>query len=223
MSDFTILMDNSKYLVITKNMNLFQGDNYVDNFSILVPVVFNDISLLPFTATLQYVDADNNVYADILEPEEDIYKENYIRYRLPVTTKLTRRAGEIKATLSLNWVDQDKLIQYSLHTSEVKIYIHASSDYYKFNDSSLKVIDQKIGELASKADYLAKVSEEIMKSSAIDDLGFDEDGILHLTSKGEYVGNGVDGVATVGTKDNQDEIWGDGIIDADEIYKEVTL
>lgn len=220
MSDFTILMDSSKFLTVTsKNVNLFQGDNYIDSFSVLIPATFGDIDLTPFTATLQYVDENQNAYVDILEPETELYKENYIRYRLPITTQITRSAGHIKMQLSLNYVDKEKLIQYSLHSSEITIYIHPVSDYYRFSDDSLSKIDKRIGELAEKADYLAEMAE-ITVNKVPDDLGFDEDGTLHISARNVLLGQGVN-VAVPGTEDTDPNP--DGVLDADEIYSSVEL
>lgn len=217
MSSFTLLMDNNKFLrITTPNVNLFQGDNYVDSFQVLVPILYGDIDLRNFTTTLEYVDSFQNAYVDILVADEDIYKENYIRYTLPITTTITKCAGIVKAKLSMNYVDKEALIQYSLHTSEIEFMIHPQSDYYKFSDESLNKIDKLIGELETKIDY---ISETVANTP--NDLGFDEEGTLHLTVSTVPIGNGVD-VAVPGTEDDQDSSH-DGIINADEIYETITL
>lgn len=217
---FTILMDQSKFIrITTPNINLFQFENYIDSFQILVPQFYGDIDLRPFAATLQYVDENGNAFLDILEPDEELYKENYIRYTLPITTQITKSAGEIKLQMSFEYVDKEKLIQYSLHTSELTITIHQVKDYYRFSDSSLAKISKLIGELAEKADYIADATESVAKNTP-DDLGIDEEGTLKLSVKGELIGKGVD-VATVEKPDDDDII--DGIIDISGKYTNVTL
>ena len=86
--NFTILMDNNKFLQITSRATLYQGENYVDTFQIIVPKTYNDIDLRPFTVCLEYVDEYQNAYLDILVPDEEIYKENLIRSTLPITLKM---------------------------------------------------------------------------------------------------------------------------------------
>ena len=66
--NFTILMDNNKFLQITSRATLYQGENYVDTFQIIVPKTYNDIDLRPFTVCLEYVDEYQNAYLDILVP-----------------------------------------------------------------------------------------------------------------------------------------------------------
>ena len=73
---FTILMDNNKFLQITSRATLYQGENYVDTFQIIVPKTYNDIDLRPFTVCLEYVDEYQNAYLDILVPDNEDYKEN---------------------------------------------------------------------------------------------------------------------------------------------------
>lgn len=213
---YTILMNDNKFLQITSRSTLFQGENYVDTFQIIIPKIYNGIELRPFTVCLEYIDEYQNAYLDILVPDEEDYKENYIRYTLPITTSLTKRAGNITAKLSMNHVDKEKLIQYTLHTSEVTIPIHPQSDYYKFSDESLNKVDKLIGQLDAKLDHI-----DSLVVNTPDDLGFDENGTLHVTVGGKTLGNGVD-VAVPGTEDDSD-MSHDGIINADEIYDAVTL
>ena len=214
--NFTILMDNNKFLQITSKATLYQGENYVDTFQIIVPKTYNDIDLRPFTVCFEYVDAYQNAYLDILVPDNEDYKENYIRYTLPITTTLTKNAGNIKAKLSMNYVDKNNLIQYTLHTSEVTFTIHPQSDYYKFSDDSLNKVDKLIGQLDAKLNHI-----DSLVVNTPDDLNFDNDGTLHLSVGSRIIGNGVD-VAVPGTDDTYDDDK-NGIIDADQIYDTVTL
>lgn len=214
--NFTILMDDNKFLQITSRATLYQGENYVDTFQIIVPKIYNNIELRPFTVCLEYIDEHQNAYLDILVPDDEDYKENYIRYTLPVTSTLTKNAGNITAKLSMNHVDKENLIQYTLHTSEVTIPIHPQSDYYKFSDESLNKVDKLIGQLDAKLDHI-----DSLVVNTPDDLNFDNDGTLHLSVGSKIIGNGVD-VAVPGTDDTYDDDK-NGIIDADQIYDTVTL
>lgn len=221
MSMFTIYMDETKYLRSTsKDVNLFQGDNAVDNFQVIIPLYYGNLEMYPFTVCLEYVDENMNAYIDILVPDEDIYKEDFIRYTLPITTKITKSAGTITMKLSMNYVDKEKLIQYSLHSSETQVYIHPVSDYYMFSDDSLNKIDKLIGELGEKAKYVEEASLALL-TKVPDDLGFDDEGTLHVTVKGEIVGHGVDVV----TPTVEDDFDGDvsGVINLDNVYSSVEL
>lgn len=217
MNNFTILMDLTKYLKITTpNVYLYQGENCVDRFQILIPVMYGDVDLSKFTAAMEYIDEDKNAYLEILSKDEEIYKDKYVKFTLPINTQITKRAGDITAQLSLNYVDPETQTQYVLHTSEVIITIHPVSDYYKFSDDSLNKIDNLVGRLAEKIDYLT----ELEAKSIVNDLGFDSEGVLHVAASGKLIGNGVN-VAVPGEIDNDGNE--DGILDLDKIYNKVTL
>lgn len=212
---YSILMDNTKYLKATTVSTLYQGENYCDSFHFIVPLEYNGHNLMDFIATLQYINAENQAFIEILEPDEEIYKEKYIRYSLPITTKLTRSVGDIKMSLKMNHVDKDKKVQYTLHSSEITVTISPTSDYYMFTDETLAPIDKLIGQLDAKLNYL---SEQTLKIP--EDLGLDDEGTLKLQVGADLVGNGVD-VALPSTPDVDGTP--DGILDLEEIYKEVMI
>ncbi len=217
---FTILMDDSKYLKITSNAVLYQGENYCDNIQFVIPAIYNDNDLTDYTIAMEYVDSNNNSYLDILEQDEELYKEKYIRCTLPITTKLSKTAGQVKIQLTMNKVDKEKYVQYTLHTSEITLEIHPVSDYYKFADESLMKIDALIGKLDAKIGYLAD-NAAILSTKVPDDLGIDTDGTLKLSIKEELIGNGVN-VGVVEVPDNNDNV-DDGIIDITGLYSQVEL
>lgn len=217
---YTILMDNSKYLTATTTTMLYQGENYCDTFQFLIPVEYDGHDLQQFIVAMQYTNAEGQCFMDILEPDEELYKEKYIRFPLPITTKLTKIPGEVKITLSLNHFDKLEGVQYTLHTSEISVQVNPIADYYTFSDDSLNKIDKLIGSLDAKIEYLADQAI-ILKTGVPTDLGVDENGTLKQSIKGELVGEGVD-VLLPANPDINDGV-ADGIQDLDEIYKIVQI
>lgn len=187
---YTILMNSDKSLVCTSRTTLYQRDKLVDKLQILIPQTYEDINLSDFTAVLKYVDQGNEVHSEILIQDEELYKESYLRYTLPIDTNLTRFAGDIKICLTFNKVDMEEMKEYSLNTGETTITIASLSDYYSFiSDKSLSVIDQKVNELNVKLEAIDKMATTYDETKA-DNIKLDKDtSEIYLTAHDKQVGD----------------------------------
>lgn len=187
---YTILMNSDKSLVCTTRTTLYQRDKLVDKLQILIPKTYEDINLSDFTAVLKYVDQGNEVHSEILIQDEELYKDSYLRYTLPIDTNLTRFAGNIKICLTLNKVDMEEMKEYSLNTGETTITITPLSDYYKFvSDESLSIIDQKVNELNVKLEAVDKMSTAYDETKA-DNIKLDkETSEIYLTAHNKQIGD----------------------------------
>jgi hypothetical protein len=187
---YTILMNSDKSLVCTTKTTLYQRDKLVDKLQILIPQTYEDINLSDFTAVLKYVDQGNEAHSEILIQDEELYKDSYLRYTLPIDTNLTRFAGNIKICLTLNKVDMEEMKEYSLNTGETTITITPLSDYYKFvSDESLSIIDQKVNELNVKLEAVDKMSTAYDETKA-DNIKLDkETSEIYLTAHNKQIGD----------------------------------
>lgn len=187
---YTILMNFDKSLVCTIKTTLYQRDKLVDKLQILIPQTYEDINLSDFTAVLKYVDQGNEVHSEILIQDEELYKESYLRYTLPIDTNLTRFAGDIKLCLTLNKVDMEEMKEYSLNTGETTITIASLSDYYSFiSDKSLSVIDQKVNELNVKLEAIDKMATTYDETKA-DNIKLDKGtSEIYLTAHDKQIGD----------------------------------
>lgn len=187
---YTILMNSDKSLVCTTKTTLYQRDKLVDKLQILIPQTYEDINLSDFTAVLKYVVQGNEVHSEILIQDEELYKDSYLRYILPIDTNLTRFAGNIKICLTLNKVDMEEMKEYSLNTGETTITITPLSDYYKFvSDESLSIIDQKVNELNVKLEAVDKMSTAYVETKA-DNIKLDkETSEIYLTAHNKQIGD----------------------------------
>lgn len=217
----TILMDDSKFLKISTNAVLYEGENKIDMIQFLIPFEYDGTDLTDFTIALEYTTPDRSSYVDILEKDEDLYKEKYIRCTLPVTTRLTKLAGDVQLQLTMNKVDSEQLVQYTLHTSKIYVTVHSYEDFYKFSDESLKEMDKIIGKLDAKIGFLNEQTS-ILTTKVPNDLGIDSDGTLKLSiNNKELIGTGVN-VGVVEVPDDNDDT-DDGIIDITGLYSQVEL
>lgn len=223
MGQYVIKMNNStKQLICTNKINLRQYESLVDKLSFLVEYQYTeDIDLRDFSVQLRWIDPSNVAHVDLLEKEEDIYKENFQRYFLPVESPLSRYAGEIKMYLVFTYADEETKKRYKLESEEIYIEISNVKDYYAvMPNESFDYIDQKVDELKAMVEQL-NASVEIFEKTKADNIAINEDGDLQLQANSEFIGNAV-AVVTPGTIDDVDSIH-DGVINLDEVYEEVSL
>jgi len=205
-----ILMKPNKVLVLSKPSKLFQKENAVDDIVIYVPEKYNDYELKDFVATLYYTNPANEACSDALIAAEESDKEGFIKYSLPVTTKITTVPGVISLYLSLVHTDMEAGIKYVLKTSNLDITVETWDDYFKYiSDDSLSAIDDKIAQLDSK---IAEI-KAIAQTQIPDDLNLTEQGHLNLSVDGASIGSGVNIVITSEDPDGTD----DGVIDLDVV------
>ena len=217
----TVLMQSDKTLVISEPGKIYQREKLIDKIRFLVPAVYDvngvGMDLTQFTTTLEYVDQANVVQTEALTASEDLYKEKFIEYTLPVDTNITRYVGDIELRLSLVHFDADTGYNYVLHTGHTKITVSPLSDWYKFvSDESLDAIDQKMSELDSKLTALDEMAGTYA-ANQVDDLKL-TNSLLQVSSKGTPLGNGVT-IITSGNTDDTDSNPTDGELNVNNIIE----
>lgn len=207
-----IRMNNFKQLLITSDSKLYQRENIIDKFLILLPLTYDDLDLSKFTVTWEYVDPTKTARSEQLELGEDLYKDKYLQYTLPIDSKMTYYQGNITAKISAVWVDPDNPDKrYVLHTGEIIIPISPLSDYYALVDSdTLNAIDQRMLNLNAQIGALDMLTQELAENQ-VDDLNLDDDNLLRVSANGVPKGNGVEIMVNPIDLDGQS----DGILDLD--------
>lgn len=204
-----ILMKSNKLLVITEHTKIWQKESAVDTLLFFMPTQYQDIDLSRFTFTLTYLDPQGGRHTEMLTADTELYKENYLVFRVPVDSEITNYHGTITLSLSGVWVDSETMKQYSIKTSSLQIEISPLSTLYEFiPDESLDTISQKMMELNAKIQAVEKI-EDMLDKEIPDDLVLDTDNKVHLSIDGDAIG---DGVAVVSAAEDTDEN-NDGMID----------
>lgn len=90
-----IKLDEDMNLVITKNEPIYRGDHLNQKITYLIPLTVGDIDMLRATVYLSYIRADGTADIALLVREEEKYNERYYKYHLPITSDMSRYAGEI--------------------------------------------------------------------------------------------------------------------------------
>lgn len=223
MGQYTILMNHpTKQLIATHKISLRQHENLVDKLVFIVPFQYNDeIDLREFNCVIEWLDPTNVAHVDLLVKDEEVYKENYQRYFLDVTSPLNRYAGDIEVKLVFTWQDDETKKRYKLESDTTIIPIETVKDYYAvMPDESFDAINDKIDELRSLAEQM-NASAELYEKTKADNLTLDQTtNELQLTSMGEKIGSPVilDLIDEADKAlDELDKNPNDGVIDLDDI------
>lgn len=207
---YTIIMDKYKNLITTVRTTLFQQESLVDKIQFLIPPVYNGNDLSEYIATLKYVDPNGNFHSESLTLDAELYKD-YLRYELPVTTKLTQVAGNVALRLTLVKFSGDATETEidKLETNSTTLIIQRPdgfADYVNFEDIE-----------AYKA-QIAQLNREMEKMP--NDLEIGEGENLHLVHDGEKIGKGVE-ILMPAQFDELDD-FNDGIVDVDNLKPDPT-
>lgn len=221
---YTILLNNDNTFTVSHRERIMQRSKLVDKFHILVEPLYNEFDMKDFTVVIKYLLPISKKYkSEVLELSTDLYKDRY-EYVLPFDTELTTENGDIEFTVTFTKLDMDSEgngVQYVRTTDNCTLSILPISKWDDIvPDEALNAVEQKIIELSAQTQKLADMAETYDKTKA-DNIGINEDGSVQLKSHDEWIGNAID-VAIPGTEDTNDDSH-DGIIDADEIYKEVQI
>lgn len=90
-----IKLDDGMNLVITQNEPIYRGDRLNQKIIYLLPLTVGDIDVQSATVYLSYIRADGTADIALLNRLDELYNESYCQFTLPVTSTLTRYAGEI--------------------------------------------------------------------------------------------------------------------------------
>lgn len=98
---YCIKLDSEMNLVTTAKEPIYRGDNMARKILYLIPTTVGDIDMREATVYLSYIRADGTADIVLLERMEEKYNESYYQYTLPVTSTLTRYAGEVCTFLQI--------------------------------------------------------------------------------------------------------------------------
>ncbi len=90
----SIKLDTNMNLSITSNEPIYRGDHLNQKITYFIPTKIGDIDIATATVYLSYIRADGTADIALLVRDEIPYK-TYYQYHLPITSTLSRYAGEI--------------------------------------------------------------------------------------------------------------------------------
>lgn len=232
---YTIVMDKYKNLNTTVRTTIYQQESMVDKIQFLIPPVYNGNELKDYIVTLKYVDPNGNFHGEPLTLDAEMYKD-YLRYELPVTTKLTQVAGNI--TLRLTLIKFEPGYEPTPIASEhtvggTTMYITEDSPSpTPIVDPTIAVIDKletnsttltvnrpdgfndyvNFEDIEAFKAQIAQINRDLTKVP--DDLEIGDNENLHLVREGEQIGEGVE--ILLPTQFDELDKNKDGVLDIDE-------
>lgn len=155
----TYLMTREKALLRTTNSRIYQNENCVDEIQFFFPKEYEGQALKDFKFTLSWVDPNAIAHADVLVLKDDDYKGAYLKFAVPVTTKLTKIAGFVSFKINVVKINADYSEEQILKTGSNSLKILSNNDFETTKDemlSAIKSIQQAVAVLevenAIKAD-----------------------------------------------------------------------
>ena len=233
---YTIVMDKYKNLNTTVRTTLFQQESMVDKLQFLIPPTYNGTDLSDFIVTLKYVDPNGNFHSEVLTLDAEMYKD-YLRYELPITTKLTQVVGTVTIRLTLIKFEggvEPSVTSEHIVEGETMVVRETAPAPAPIEDPTVAVVDKletnsttlMINRPVGFSDYvnfedleaykaqLAQINRELQKVP--NDLEIGEKENLHLVRDGEQIGKGVE-ILMPTQFDELDNDPNDGIVDVDNL------
>ena len=194
---YTILLDSSNELKTTVADKIIRGSKNVDSLHFLVYPIYKEIDMSDFTVTMEYISPVSKEYhTESLVLSEELYKD-YLEYKLPFDTDLTKEAGNINVQLLFTKVekvvedDGEKIRQYSRHTLPTTIKILPSASWSDMiPDPALASLDQRLLKTDAMINDLKEIAE-VYDNTKADDMIL-EDHILTLLAKKKKIGTSID-------------------------------
>lgn len=191
---YTIIVNNDNVLDKTNVERVMCKSKLVNNMHFLVPLMYDQISMDGFTAVLEYrLPVSKAYHTEILVVQPEIYKEDYLEYRLPFDTNLTVEAGEIEIQLTFTKAeinDDGTTTQYVRKTLPTQITITPIASWADMiPDAALTALDQRIIALDLAQEQLAQLAQ-LLNTDKADNVVIEGDQ-LQLTSNGVKIGDAV--------------------------------
>ena len=193
---YTFLIGKDNYITTTKSERIIQRSKLANTICIRVANDYNGISMKNCQAVMYYhlPISDKWGYENLVASEE-LYKEDYVEYLIPVDTWLTSEPGDIEFEVrfyNVSMGGESDISQYVRKATHGKIHISCSKDWESgISDPLLGAIDDRIIELI----MLQKKQEEMINEAQImvngkaDSIAKDDTtNEIYLTSNGVEIG-----------------------------------
>lgn len=185
-----IKLDENRDLVITVNEPIYLGDNLNQKIVYLIPLQVGEIDMKAAIPYLSYIRMDG--VADIvrLDKKEEVYKDAYYQYELPVSCKLSECPGDICTWMQIfagtpsnpTIAKSGECVLHVNNSKNMDDYIcdhHLSAMY-----AMQKQIDAAENNMASMRETMATKGDNLVYDSGRQE--------LQLSSEGTLVGDAVD-------------------------------
>ena len=192
---YVILVNEDNTLTASKKERIMQRSKLFNNLWFLAEPTYNGYDMSTCTVVMEYIlPISKKYHSDILELSEDGYQE-YLKYVVPIDSKLTAEAGEVDLQLTFIYSDLDEngeSIQRVRKTSAAKINIVPISAWSDIiPDAALGALDQRIIKMDAQIKELLNIGDAYDAAKA-DNITYDSDKqTLQLLSGENKIGDEV--------------------------------
>ena len=221
---YTLFIGKDNYIVTISPERIIQRSKLVNTVCIRVANDYNGLKMQDFQAIMYYrLPVSKEWKPKELFASEELYKDEFVEYLIPVDTWLTAEAGDVEFEIKFYNVSMGgdiNISQYVRKATNGKIHISHSKDWADgIADSLLDTIDQRIIQLMMVQNRQEEMIEETQSSCASSLLV--EDSKLYLVdATGNKKGEPAD-IVVPRVSDDQDGS-NDNLIDLDNKAEETT-
>lgn len=192
---YVILVNEDNTLTASKKERIMQRSKLFNNLWFLAEPTYNGYDMSACTVVMEYIlPISKKYHSDILELSEEGYQE-YLKYVVPIDSKLTAETGEVELQLTFIYSDLDEngeSVQRVRKTSTAKLNIVPISAWSDIiPDSALGALDQRIIKMDAQLKEIADINEAYSAAKA-DNIKYDADAqTLQLLSGTKEIGDKV--------------------------------
>ena len=207
--EYIIIVEENNSLYGSQKRRIMQREKLFNTLWFLVPQYYNGYDMSQCTVTMRYLLPISKIFrTETLKLSNERYKEDYLKYVLPVDTCLTKEFGEIELNLTFTMLDVDdngKIVQRVRKTDNHLLKITPIPDWDSVvPDEALSALDERIIKLDAQMKALDEMNKVIADTKA-DNIQYNTDtNELQLTSNGNAIGDKV--IINVGDASLEDGI-----------------
>lgn len=192
---YTVIVCDDNSLYGSRKRKIMQKEKLFNKLWILVPPYYNGYDMSQCTVTMRYLrPISKDFVTETLVLSEEKYEE-YLKYVLPVDTCFSKEWGDLEFNLTFTMLDIDNdgnIIQRVRKTENHILTVTKLPDWDAVvPDSALSALDQRIIAQSAQIKALEDLAATLDKNQ-VDSLVYnDKEETLHLSAKGNIVGNKV--------------------------------
>ena len=193
---YVVLVNDDNSLYGSQKCCIMHRSNCVDTLTFIVNPIYKGIDMTDATVMLEYLLPISKKYkTEYLTLSEERYKDCFLQYKLPFTTKFTSEHGDVEVKLTFIKVELDEngnSIQRVRKTSSTTIKITPISAWSDIiPDDALHSLDQRIIAQTAQINALNELANAL-DSNKVDNLVYNEKSdSLQLMAGNKVVGNKV--------------------------------
>lgn len=194
--EYIIIVEDDNSLYGSQKRRVMQREKLFNDLWFLVKQYYNGYDMSKCTVTMRYLlPISKKFKTETLKLSNEKYKDEYLKYVLPIDTCLTREFGEIELNLTFTMLDVDdngNVIQRVRKTDNHLLKITPIPDWDSvIPDEALSALDERIIKLDAQMKALDERNKVIADTKA-DNIKYNTNtNELQLTSNGNAIGDKV--------------------------------